>query len=145
MNKYEKAEKAMANSIDPLEKLFQDLNNDVVGRIVERLESFNGLSEDEVHLLIRTTRYADLKEIKKMISDASSKSLDEISDIIEATARTNDELYAAIYESKGIATGSAGLKAIKSYAEKNIKRDILNLSQTSVFVTGGKVKSIAAV
>lgn len=129
---------------DEIAKIMEQASADVVNVICSRLESIGELSYTDAIKLANLSRTNDLKAINKILADATDKSAEEIDKIVEDASKKNKTLAEQFYKYRGMqnTVETATLLAIKERAKKSMKRDVLNLANTSAFVIRGKKKSI---
>lgn len=129
--------------IDPLEDLIQSTNNEIIGIIARRIKSFEGLRPTEINKLANLSRTKDLEEIKRLLTDLTGKTEQEIQNIFEKSAKENDVLAERLFEAKNIPQATyLSNKQLKSILERftsEITGNVLNLSKTSAFLIDGKV------
>lgn len=132
--------------IQPLEELYERLNNQVIGVISKRIGEIGSMTASDIDRLVNLARIKDLAEIEKLIADAEKMSQEEINRIVTESAEYNDELYDVLYTAQGKKNlrlaGDEVLYAIASYSAKNMTENVLNLSKTTAVIIDGSAKTI---
>jgi hypothetical protein len=133
--------------LEPISDIYESANYKVLSIITNRIRSIGELSATDAGRLSILIKNKDLKEIEKIISDATKLSVKEIDLIVTKSAEYNDELSVSLYKARNltpatIATDSA-LLSVANAAKKNMVDSVVNLSNTTSFLINGKMTSIA--
>lgn len=133
--------------LQPISDIYESANYKVLSIITNRLKSIGELSATDAGRLSILLKNKDLKEIEKVLSDATELSIKEIDSIVTKSAKYNDELNESLYKARNltpatIATDSA-LLSVANAAKKNMVDSVVNLSNTTSFLINGKMTSIA--
>ena len=139
-------EEFIEDLIQPISDIYQETNSKVLSIMVNRIKQIGTLSATDAGRLSILLKNQDLKQIEKVLSDATNLSIKQIDSIVEESATCNDDLSAKLYKAKNMplttfATDSS-LLAIVEQAKKSMIDDVVRLSNTTAFVLNGKVTDI---
>lgn len=139
-------EEFIEDLIQPISDIYQETNSKVLSIMVNRIKQIGILSLTDAGLSI-LLKNQDLKQIEKVLSDATKLSINQIDSIVEESATHNDDLSEKLYKARNMppttfATDSALLNVVE-VAKKNIVDSVLNLSKTTGFMINGKMTSVA--
>ena len=144
--KYDESE-FIEDLIQPISDIYQETNSKVLSIMVNRIKQIGTLSPTDAGRLSILLKNQDLKQIEKVLSDATNLSINQIDSIVEESATYNDDLSEKLYKAKNMppatfATDSA-LLSVVDVAKKNIVDSVVNLSKTTGFMINGKMTSVA--
>ena len=113
---------------------FSRASNDIIGVICDTLRNNKELIPSDAIKLMNVMKKRDIKEIKKILANATDKSLEEIDNMLEVLAQDNDNFAQALFEYQGIEPTSYKnddmLKAILQTSAENMKEELINISKT---------------
>jgi hypothetical protein len=133
---------------EPLEKLMQELNAEVVAIIAYRIKEIGDISPAAAWKLKTASEYAvgDIKKIEKVISKITNESITEIEKIFKETAMENEDFSKFLAKAKGLefvplSEDEVVCEIVRS-ATRNMKNELLNMLRTKAFLQDGKPISI---
>ncbi len=140
-------EEFIEDLIQPISDIYQETNSKVLSIMVNRIKQIGTLSAIDAGRLSILLKNQDLKQIEKVLSDATNLSIKQIDSIVEESAAYNDDLSEKLYKARNMppttfATDSALLNVV-DVARKNMVDSVVNLSKTTGFMINGKMTSVA--
>jgi hypothetical protein len=133
--------------LEPISDIYESANYKVLSIITNRIRSIGELSATDAGRLSILLKNKDLKEIEKILSDATKLSVKEIDSIVTKSAEYNDELSAELFKAKNMPpatfTTDLSLLTIVEQSKKNMIDSVVNLSNTTSFLINGKMTPIA--
>lgn len=132
--------------LQPISDIYQEANSKVLSIITERIKYVGQLTPTDAGRLSILLKNQDLKQIEKILSDATKLSIKEIDSIVTESASYNDELSEELFKHRNIPPTTfktdLSLLTIVEQAKKNMIDDVVRLSNTTAFVVNGKVTDI---
>lgn len=141
-------EEFLDKATENLIEIANNMSNDVVGIIVDRLKECKTLTASDVNRLKNAIRIADFKKIKQVISEQSGLAVKEIERIFDNVAKENEAMAKTLYEYRDIEqktyTENKTMGKIVESALKNAKEDFLALSNTTAMelILNGKATNM---
>ena len=133
----------------PLYEITQQMSNDTVGIIANRIKTIGTMTASDANRLRNTMRIADFKQIESQLSKLTGLGTSEIDRIFDDVAKQNEVMAQTLYEYRGIEqipyAKNKELQLIVNAALKNAKSDFLNISSTRAFNLNGKVTTLSKV
>lgn len=126
----------------PLYEISQQMSEEVVSTIANRIKTIGTLSASDVNSLQNTMRVADFKKIEKELARLTGLGEKEIDRIFDEVAKENEAMAKTLYQYRGVEqipyAQNAIMQQIVQSAMKNAKADFLNISATRAFNIGGQ-------
>src|SRR5574344_3001306 len=90
----------------PISDIYQEVNSKVLSIITERIKYVGQLTPTDAARLSILLKNQDLKQIEKILSDATKLSIKEIDSIVEQSATYNDDLSEELFKAKNLPPSS---------------------------------------
>lgn len=133
---------------NPLADIMSEVQYNVLAVISRRLNAIGKLSASDTQKLSQIVKMEDLNTIESIIKAGTSLSIKEIDNIINESAKMNDNLAENLYKARNMPGSNfktdTSLLNIIEQARKSIKDGIVNLSDTQAvgLVVNGEFKSM---
>lgn len=137
----------LQNISQPLYEISQQMSNDTVGIIANRIKIIGTMTASDANRLRNTMRIADFKKIESELSKLTGLGTKEIDRIFDDVAKQNEVMAKTLYEYRGVEqipyAQNKELQLIVRAALKNAKSDFLNISSTRAFNLNGKPTTLS--
>src|SRR5574344_897304 len=131
-------EELIEDLLQPISDIYQEVNSKVLSIITNRIKEIGKMSATDAGRLSILLKNQDLKQIEKILSDATDLSIKQIDSIVTESASHNDDLSAELFKHRNMPPTTfktdLSLLTIVDQAKKSMVDDVVRLSNTTAFV-----------
>lgn len=134
--------------LNPISDIMQETQFNVLAVISQRIKKIGKMSTTDSQKISQLVKMEDLNTIESILSASTKLTVKEIDNIINESAKMNDNLAENLYKARGLDKSNflkdSSLANIIDHARKSIKDNIVNLSDTRAvgLVINGEFKSM---